>query len=83
FRTEHIRSYKAEVDNKEIFETQRLKPKDRIDFAKTESKIGRVDSLDDDGLPYIGANLQSGDIVIGKAAESGADHSIKLKHTER
>lgn len=83
FRTEHIRSYKAEVDNKEIFETKRLKPKDRIDFAKTESKIGRVDSLDDDGLPYIGANLQSGDIVIGKAAESGADHSIKLKHTER
>lgn len=83
FRTEHIRNYKAEVDNKEIFETKRLKPKDRIDFAKTESKIGRVDSLDDDGLPYIGANLQSGDIVIGKAAESGADHSIKLKHTER
>ncbi|KAF9591993.1 hypothetical protein IFM89_011576 [Coptis chinensis] len=26
---------------------------------------------------------ESGDIVIGKCAESGADHSIKLKHTER
>ncbi|KAL5981003.1 hypothetical protein ACLOJK_028923 [Asimina triloba] len=39
--------------------------------------------LDDDGFPYIGANLQSDDIVIGKGAESGADHSVKLKHTER
>jgi DNA-directed RNA polymerase-4/5 subunit 2 len=27
--------------------------------------------------------MQSGDIVIGKCAESGADHSVKLKHTER
>ncbi|XP_058096587.1 DNA-directed RNA polymerases IV and V subunit 2-like [Magnolia sinica] len=83
FRTEHHRSYKAEVENKEVLETKRLKPKDRVDFCKIQSKIGRVDSLDDDGFPYIGANLQSGDIVIGKGAESGADHSIKLKHTER
>lgn len=83
FRTEHIRSYKAEVENSEIFETKRLKPKDRVDFGKVESKVGRVDSLDDDGFPYIGANLQSGDIIIGKASESGVDHSIKLKHTER
>ncbi|KAL0407827.1 UNVERIFIED_CONTAM: DNA-directed RNA polymerases IV and V subunit [Sesamum radiatum] len=50
---------------------------------KTPCKIGRVDSLDDDGFPYIGANLQTGDIVIGKHAASGVDHSIKLKHTER
>lgn len=35
----------------------------------------------DDGFPYIAASLQSGDLVIGKVAESGADHSIKLKHT--
>ena len=27
--------------------------------------------------------MQSGDIVIGKCAESGTDHSVKLKHTER
>lgn len=45
--------------------------------------IGRVDSLDDDGFPFIGASLQTGDIVIGKYAESGTDHSVKLKHTER
>ncbi|KAL5980969.1 DNA-directed RNA polymerase D subunit 2b [Asimina triloba] len=83
FRTELLRSYKAEVENKEILETKRLKFKDRVDFCKMQSKFGRVDSLDDDGFPYIGANLQSGDIVIGKGAESGADHSVKLKHTER
>ncbi|KAJ4958066.1 hypothetical protein NE237_025177 [Protea cynaroides] len=83
FRTEHIRSYKAEVDNKEMLETRRQKPKDRVDFGKIQSKFGRVDSLDDDGFPYVGANLQTGDIVIGRCAESGADHSVKLKHTER
>ncbi|KAL5720416.1 DNA-directed RNA polymerase [Ranunculus cassubicifolius] len=64
FRTEHIRCYKAEVENQELLES-------------------RLDSLDDDGFPYVGANLQAGDIVIGRCAESGADHSVKLKHTER
>ncbi|KAK8559872.1 hypothetical protein V6N13_016605 [Hibiscus sabdariffa] len=82
FRTEHIRSYKAEVENKEIQEKRR-KPEDIVNFGKIESKIGRVDSLDDDGFPYIGASLQTGDIVIGRFAESGADHGVKLKHTER
>nr|GMC60708.1 DNA-directed RNA polymerases IV and V subunit 2-like [Ipomoea batatas] len=82
FRSEHIRSYKAEVDNKESL-GKKLKLEDAVIFGKTQSKIGRVDSLDDDGFPFIGANLQSGDIVIGKYAESGADHSVKLKHTER
>ncbi|XP_022729296.1 DNA-directed RNA polymerases IV and V subunit 2-like isoform X1 [Durio zibethinus] len=82
FRTEHVRSYKAEVDNKEIPDKRR-KSEDIVNFGKIESKIGRVDSLDDDGFPYVGANLQSGDIVIGRCAGSGADHSIKLKHTER
>ncbi|KAI7988993.1 DNA-directed RNA polymerases IV and V subunit 2 [Camellia lanceoleosa] len=48
-----------------------------------QSKIGPVDGLDNDGFPFIGANLQNGDIVIGKCAESRVDHSIKLKHTER
>lgn len=81
FRTEHFRCYKAEVDNKEI--SKRIKVKDRVDFGKIQSKRGRVDSLDDDGFPYISASLQSGDIVIGKVAESGEDHGIKLKHTER
>ncbi|PIA28537.1 hypothetical protein AQUCO_06900065v1 [Aquilegia coerulea] len=81
FRTELIRCYKAEVDSKESGMTK--KGKDDITFGKMESRIGRVDSLDDDGFPYIGANLQTGDIVIGKRSESGADHSIKLKHTER
>ncbi|XP_010275247.1 PREDICTED: DNA-directed RNA polymerases IV and V subunit 2-like [Nelumbo nucifera] len=84
FRTEHIRSYKADVDNSELFDNnKRQRPKDRVDFGKIQSKFGRVDSLDDDGFPFIGANLQAGDIVIGRSAESGADHSIKLKHTER
>ena len=41
------------------------------------------DNHDDDGLPYIGANLQTDDIVIGKVSESGEDHIIKLKHTEK
>lgn len=81
FRTEHVRSYKAEVDNKE--QEKRRKFDDWVNFGKTHSKIGRVDSLDDDGFPFVGANLQSGDIVIGRYAESGADHSVKLKHTER
>lgn len=82
FRTEHVRSYKAEVDNKESLEKRR-KFDDNVNFGKIQSKIGRVDSLDDDGFPYVGANLQSGDIIIGRHAESGADHSVKLKHTER
>lgn len=81
FRTEHLRSYKAEVENKEL--TKRFKLRDKVDFGKMQSKKGKVDSLDDDGFPYIGASLQSGDIVIGKVAESGEDHGIKLKHTEK
>ncbi|KAK1309569.1 DNA-directed RNA polymerase D subunit 2a [Acorus calamus] len=83
FRTEHFRSYKTDVDNSELLPTKRLKVKDKVDFGKTESKLGPVDSLENDGFPYIGASLRSGDIVIGKVAESGADHSIKLKHTEK
>lgn len=82
FRSEHVRSYKSEIENKDSAEKKR-KPDDIVNFGKVESKIGRVDSLDDDGFPYVGANLQSGDIIIGRGAESGADHSIKLKHTER
>ncbi|GAB4842714.1 DNA-directed RNA polymerases IV and V subunit 2 [Ancistrocladus abbreviatus] len=82
FRSEHIRSYKAEVDNKEALEKRR-RSDDWINFGKIQSKLGRVDSLDDDGFPYIGANLQNGDIIIGRCSESGADHSVKLKHTER
>lgn len=81
FRTEHFRSYKAEVDNKEM--NKRIKIKDKVEFGKIQSKKGRVDSLEDDGFPFIGACLQSGDIVIGKVAESGDDHSTKLKHTEK
>ncbi|KAJ6693317.1 hypothetical protein OIU85_004118 [Salix viminalis] len=45
------------------------------------ASLGRV--LDDDGFSFIGANMQSGDIVIGKCAESGTDHRVKMKHTER
>ncbi|KAG0501979.1 hypothetical protein HPP92_002051 [Vanilla planifolia] len=81
FRTEHFRSYKAEVDNKD--NSKRIKPKDRVLFGKIQSKKGRVDSLEDDGLPYVGASLNSGDIIVGKIAESGEDHSIKLRHTEK
>ncbi|KAL6994038.1 DNA-directed RNA polymerase D subunit 2b [Sarracenia purpurea var. burkii] len=81
-RLEHIRSYKAKVDNKEAL-GKKPKFEDFVNFGKIQSKIGRVDSLDDDGFPFISANLQNGDIVIGGCAESGTDHSIKLKHTER
>lgn len=82
FRSEHIKSYKADVDNKEAL-GKKQKFEDAVNFGKIQSKIGRVDSLDDDGFPYIGANLQTGDIVIGKYSESGTDQSVKLKHTER
>lgn len=82
FRTEHVRSFKAEVDNSEAA-GKRHKTDELVSFGKMQSKIGRVDSLDDDGFPFIGANLQTGDIVIGKHAAAGVDHSIKLKHTER
>ncbi|KAJ1413111.1 RNA polymerase Rpb2, domain 7 [Sesbania bispinosa] len=82
FRSEHIRSYKSEIENNESSDKKR-KPDDIVNFGKVQSKIGRVDSLDDDGFPFVGANLQSGDIIIGRGAESGADHSVKLKHTER
>ncbi|XP_061365275.1 DNA-directed RNA polymerases IV and V subunit 2-like [Gastrolobium bilobum] len=82
FRSEHIRSYKAEIENKESLVKMR-KPEDVVKFGKIESRIGRVDSVDDDGFPYVGANLQSGDIIIARCTESGVDHSIKLKHSER
>ncbi|KAL8115864.1 hypothetical protein AgCh_022384 [Apium graveolens] len=82
FRSEHIRSYKADVNNTEAT-LKKQKLEDAINFGKIPSKIGRVDSLDEDGFPFIGANLQTGDIVIGKHAESGVDQSIKLKHTEK
>lgn len=82
FRSEHVRSYKAEVCNKESF-GKKGKFEDNIIFGKIQSKIGRVDNLDEDGFPYVGASLHSGDIVIGKYAESGGDHSVKLKHGER
>ncbi|KAF0897668.1 hypothetical protein E2562_000386 [Oryza meyeriana var. granulata] len=81
FRTQHFKSYKALLENKEV--TKRLKYKEKIDFGKIPSKKGWVDSLDIDGLPYIGASLQSSDIIIGKVSESGEDHSIKLLHTEK
>lgn len=81
FRTEHFRSYKSDVENKEL--AQRIKPKDKVVFGKMQSRKGRVDNLEDDGFPYVGASLQSGDIIIGKTAESGEDHSTKLKHTEK
>uniref|UniRef100_A0A6N2N206 DNA-directed RNA polymerase n=1 Tax=Salix viminalis TaxID=40686 RepID=A0A6N2N206_SALVM len=74
FRSEHIRSYKAKVDNRELTD-KRQKSEDSITFGKIQSKIGRVDSLNDDGFPFIGVNMQSGDIVIGKCAESGTDHT--------
>ena len=81
FRTLHFKSYKANVENKEI--TRRLKHKEKLNFGKVQSKKGKVDSLDNEGLPYVGASLQSGDIVIGKVTESGEDFSVKLMHTEK
>ncbi|KAL0816584.1 hypothetical protein Bca101_073028 [Brassica carinata] len=81
FRSEQIRSYKADVDSKDS--EKRKKMDEVVQFGKTHSKIGRVDSLDDDGFPFVGANMHSGDIVIGRCTESGTDHSVKLKHTER
>ncbi|KAL6840837.1 hypothetical protein ACP4OV_029363 [Aristida adscensionis] len=81
FRTLHFKNYKAQIENKDV--AKRLKYRENMNFGKVQSKRGRVDSLDNDGLPYIGASLQSGDIVIGKITESGDDHGIKLMHTEK
>lgn len=81
FRTLHFKSYKAQVENKDI--TRRFKHREKMSFGKVQSKRGKVDSLDNEGLPYVGASLQSGDIVIGKVTESGEDHSAKLMHTEK
>ncbi|KAI3793439.1 hypothetical protein L1987_36058 [Smallanthus sonchifolius] len=82
FRSEHVRSYKAEVCNKDSF-GKKSKLEDNIIFGKIQSKIGHVDKLDEDGFPYVGARLQSGDIVIGKHAEAGSDYSMKLKQGEK
>ncbi|CAN6892389.1 unnamed protein product [Brassica oleracea] len=81
FRSEQIRSYKADVDSKDSEKSKKMD--EVVQFGKTHRKIGRVDSLDDDGFPFVGANMHSGDIVIGRCTESGTDHSVKLKHTER
>ena len=51
FRSEHIKSYKAEVVNKET-QDKRRKADDLVKFGKVPSKIGHVDCLDDDGFPY-------------------------------
>ncbi|KAL8104638.1 DNA-directed RNA polymerases IV and V subunit 2-like [Apium graveolens] len=82
FRSEHIRSYKTDIYNEEAF-SKPPKVEDLMKFGKIQSRVGRVDSLEEDGFPYIGASLRAGDIIIGKHAESGADQSLKLKHTER
>ncbi|KAH9760327.1 DNA-directed RNA polymerases IV and V subunit 2 [Citrus sinensis] len=58
---------------------------------RSESYKAEVDNKDiqvksrpsDDMLNFGKIQSKSGDIVIGKYAEIGADHSIKLKHTER
>ncbi|CAA0838335.1 DNA-directed RNA polymerases IV and V subunit 2 [Striga hermonthica] len=84
FRTEHVRSYKADVEYQEEDNPgKKVKSEDMITFGKVQSKIGRVDNLEEDGFPFVGANLQTGDIVIGKHSASGVDHSVKLKHTEK
>jgi DNA-directed RNA polymerase-4/5 subunit 2 len=83
FRSEHVRTYKSDVSNSEASTRRKQRFEDSVCFGKIQSKFGRVESLDDDGLPYIGANMQSGDIIIGRYAESGADRSVKLKHTEK
>ncbi|KAL8137357.1 hypothetical protein V2J09_003358 [Rumex salicifolius] len=80
FRSQHVRSYKAEVENKET--TRKRRAPDEM-FKKIESKTGRADCLEDDGFPYVGASLESRDIIIGRGTEAGLDHSLKLKHTEK
>ncbi|KAJ6724723.1 DNA-DIRECTED RNA polymerase I SUBUNIT 2 [Salix viminalis] len=78
-----LEATKAEVDNKELATRGEVRGFYYF-WKKIQSKIGTGWLyLDDDGFPFIGANMQSGDIVIGKCAESGTDHSVKLKHTER
>ena len=56
FRSEHIRSYKAEVDNKEM-QVKSRPSDDMLNFGKIQSKVGRTDSLDNDGFPCVDVNL--------------------------
>ncbi|KAK2637854.1 hypothetical protein Ddye_025649 [Dipteronia dyeriana] len=44
FQSEHIRSYKVEVDNKET-QDKRRKADDLVNFGKVPSKIGRDDDF--------------------------------------
>uniref|UniRef100_A0A6N2KB81 DNA-directed RNA polymerase n=1 Tax=Salix viminalis TaxID=40686 RepID=A0A6N2KB81_SALVM len=58
FRSEHTRSYKAKVDNRELTD-KRQKSEDSITFGKIQSKMDGLTVLMDDGFPFIGVNMQS------------------------
>ncbi|GLJ17285.1 hypothetical protein SUGI_0299990 [Cryptomeria japonica] len=83
FRTMHFHTFTSETDH----DDSESKNSSRIgvDFGKPSTENLRVDKLDDDGLPYIGSDLYSGDVLIGKVSSqpSDANFSLKLKHTER
>ncbi|XP_020519928.1 DNA-directed RNA polymerases IV and V subunit 2 isoform X1 [Amborella trichopoda] len=81
FRTEIHRSYKADIPVDDS--VQRVKRKENEYFGKPINGFGKIDSLDDEGLPYIGASMKEGDIIIGRYVDSASDRSIKLKHTEK
>ncbi|CAI9096371.1 OLC1v1032499C1 [Oldenlandia corymbosa var. corymbosa] len=84
FRSEHIRTYKSEVDEiKENKASARSRSGNHLKFGKMLSEAGKDESLEDDGFPFIGASLKTNDIIIGKFTGSGKDQSVKLKHTER
>ncbi|GER50524.1 DNA-directed RNA polymerase [Striga asiatica] len=54
FRTEHVRSYKADVEYQgEENPGKKVKSGDMITFGKVQSKIGRVDNLEEDGFQFV------------------------------
>ncbi|XP_057836292.1 DNA-directed RNA polymerases IV and V subunit 2 [Cryptomeria japonica] len=83
FRTMHFHTFTSEAghDNSGSKSTSRIE----IDFGKPNIEKLRVDKLDEDGLPYISADLCSGDVLIGKVDPQSSDSNVshKLKHTEK
>ncbi|GER50523.1 DNA-directed RNA polymerase [Striga asiatica] len=68
FRTEHVRSYKADVEYQGGDNPgKKVKSGDMITFGKVQSKIGCVDNLEEDGFQFgednPGRKVKSGDMI--------------------
>nr|AJA90774.1 DNA-directed RNA polymerase IV second largest subunit [Ginkgo biloba] len=84
FRSMHFHTFISETDHHDN-DSKKSSFRVEVDFGKPQTGNLKVDKLDDDGLPFIGASLVSGDILIGKVGPQPSDvnFSLKLKHTEK